>query len=36
MSLENSPIRQKSFQFAVDIIGFSDKLKENQDFEPAS
>ena len=36
MSLENSPIRVKSFQFAVDIVHFSDKLKENKDFELAS
>ena len=36
MSLENSPIRIKSFQFACEIVNFSDKLKENKDFELAS
>lgn len=36
MSINNSPIRIKSFQFAVDIVHFTDKLKENRDFELAS
>lgn len=36
MSLDNSPIRIKSFQFAVEIVHFSDKLKQNKDFELAS
>lgn len=36
MSLENSPIRIKSFQFACDIVRFSDTLKENKDFVLAS
>ena len=30
MSLENSPIRVKSFQFACEIVCFTDKLKENK------
>lgn len=36
MSLNNSPIRVKSFEFACEIIHFTDKLKENRDFELAS
>lgn len=36
MSLENSPIRIKSFQFACEIVHFSDILKKNKDFELAS
>lgn len=36
MSLENSSIRIKSFQFACEIVRFSDILKENKDFELAS
>ena len=32
----DSPIRIKSFQFACDIVLFSDFLKENKDFELAS
>lgn len=36
MSLNNSPIRIKSFQFAVDIVCFTDKLKENKEFELAA
>ena len=36
MSLENSPIRIKSFQFACEIVRFSDILKANKDFELAS
>jgi|GEM_PF-6113944 hypothetical protein len=36
MSLNNSPIRVKSFQFACEIVHFTDKLKKNKDFELAS
>jgi four helix bundle protein len=36
MTLDNSPIRIKSFQFAVEIVHFADKLKEKKDFELAS
>ena len=36
MSLEDSPIRLKSFQFAVEIVHFSDELKAKKDFELAS
>ncbi|MEM1002524.1 MAG: four helix bundle protein [Bacteroidota bacterium] len=36
MVLDDSPIRTKSFQFAIDIVHFADKLKENKDFELAS
>lgn len=36
MSLNNSPIRVKSFNFACEIVQFTDRLKENKDFELAS
>lgn len=36
MSLDNSPIRIKSFQFACEIVHFTDRLKQNKDFELAS
>jgi four helix bundle protein len=36
MSLNNSPIRVKSFEFACEIVHFTDKLKENKDFELVS
>ena len=36
MSIEDSPIRIKSFLFAIDIVHFADKLKENKEFELAS
>ncbi|MBO3096716.1 four helix bundle protein [Gelidibacter pelagius] len=36
MSLDNSPIRIKSFQFACEIVLFTDELKKNKDFELAS
>ncbi|WP_417369019.1 four helix bundle protein [Gelidibacter japonicus] len=36
MSLDNSPIRIKSFQFACEIVFFTDELKKNKDFELAS
>jgi four helix bundle protein len=34
--LNESPIRIKSFQFAVEIVNFCDTLKKNKDFELAS
>ncbi|WP_343486942.1 four helix bundle protein [Allomuricauda sp. d1] len=34
--LNDSPIRNKSFRFACDIVSYCDKLKENKDFELAS
>lgn len=34
--LDESPIRIKSFQFACDIVNYSDLLKKNKDFELAS
>jgi len=36
MSLNESPIRKKSFQFACEIVLYTDKLKENKDYELAS
>src|SRR5690606_35149077 len=36
MSLNDSPIRVKSFEFACEIVYFTDKLKANNDFELAS
>ena len=36
MSLDNSPIRIKSFLFACEIVHFTDRLKQNKDFELAS
>lgn len=36
MSLNNSPIRVKSFHFACDIVRYTDQLKRNKDFELAS
>lgn len=34
--LDESPIRNKSFQFAVEIVQFTRILKHNRDFELAS
>lgn len=34
--MKDSPIRTKSFDFAVEIIRFCDVLKANNDFELAS
>lgn len=34
--LDESPIRKKSFQFAVEIVQFTQTLKQNKDFELAS
>lgn len=34
--LDESPIRIKSFQFAIEIVHFTRTLKENKDFELAS
>lgn len=36
MSFDNSSIRIKNFQFAVDIVHYTDILKENKNFELAS
>ncbi|MEM9679144.1 MAG: four helix bundle protein [Bacteroidota bacterium] len=36
MALDESPIRKKSFEFAVEIVDFCDTLKQNKDFELAS
>lgn len=36
MKLNDSPIRSKSFDFAVDIVRFSKVLKSNQEFELAN
>jgi four helix bundle protein len=36
MATNDSPIRIKSFAFAVEIVNYCDKLKENKDFELAS
>jgi four helix bundle protein len=36
MSLNESPIRVKSFSFACDIVHYCDELKLNKDFELAS
>ncbi|MBJ7879700.1 four helix bundle protein [Gelidibacter salicanalis] len=36
MSLENSPIRIKSFLFACEVVKYCDILKQNRDFELAS
>lgn len=36
MAINDSPIRVKSFAFAVEIVNFCDKLKENKDFELAA
>jgi len=36
MSLEDSPIRKKSFEFACEIVKFCDRLKTNKDYELAS
>ena len=36
MSLNESPIRVKSFIFACDIVKYCDKLKSGHDFELAS
>lgn len=35
-NLSESPIRTKSFAFAVDIVSFSKTLKEDKEFEMAS
>src|SRR5690606_15185026 len=35
MAINDSPIRVKSFAFAVEIVNYRDKLKENKDFELA-
>ncbi|KAB8151362.1 four helix bundle protein [Kordia sp. TARA_039_SRF] len=36
MSLEDSPIRRKSFEFACEIVKFCDQLKVTKDYELAS
>ena len=36
MSLEDSPIRKKSFEFACEIVKFCDELKAKKDYELAS
>ena len=36
MSLDESPIRIKSFVFACEVVKYCDKLKEQKDFELAS
>ncbi len=36
MSLEESPIRKKSFEFACSIVKYCDQLKANKDYELAS
>ena len=36
MGLNESPIRQKSFEFACDIVNYCDSLKEQKYFELAS
>ena len=36
MSLEESPIRKKSFEFACEIVKFCDELKATKDYELAS
>jgi four helix bundle protein len=36
MSLEDSPIRKKSFEFACNIVRYCDQLKAAKDYELAS
>lgn len=36
MSLNESPIRIKSFEFACEVVKYCDKLKSQKDFELAS
>ncbi|WP_298515480.1 four helix bundle protein [uncultured Kordia sp.] len=36
MSLEDSPIRKKSFEFACNIVKYCDQLKAKKDYELAS
>ncbi|QHI37423.1 hypothetical protein IMCC3317_28020 [Kordia antarctica] len=36
MSLEDSPIRKKSFEFACNIVKYCDQLKAQKDYELAS